>query len=102
MTNTTLISDALYEEYSELLKTMKALEERKDALQTAIMDDMGANGLQQLKTNKATFSITATAKYKYSKVVTTLEEELKELKVTERTNGTATKEENPCLRVQLV
>ena len=91
----------LYESYASVLRKMKALEEEKSTLQASILDDMGANGLQQLKTDDATFSITSTVKYAYTKTVDDIEKTLKERKELEKKEGIATKEENPALRVQL-
>ena len=100
--NTTPISDALYDEYATTLSMIEQLEVRKEQLKASILDEMGGQGLQQMKTEKATFTITATAKYKYSDEIETLENGIKESKKMERENGTATKEETPTLRVQLI
>jgi hypothetical protein len=80
----------LFKEYRDVKDQLKYLEERKEALETAIFDELDADGREDKSTPFGFFKIMGRKTYEYSPKITALQLELSNKKKIEELKGIAT------------
>lgn len=77
------------EEYAQIQLQIKALEAKKEALNTLIVEEMAEEGVTNKETESGQFSLAWRRTWEYSLDTTFLEEQLKSAKKREENDGTA-------------
>lgn len=83
------MSKSVYEEYAELLGMISKLEEKKESLQVAIMNELDDEGTKEKKTELGGFYIMGRTTYEYSPKIRVMADNLKAEKKIEEASGTA-------------
>lgn len=88
-------------EYVKIETEYKALEEKRDALRKAIVEDMIDSKTESIEKPFGTFTVARKRSYEYSKKVEKAVENLKIMKYDEETKGIAKPKETEFLRFTL-
>lgn len=76
-------------EFVKVTSEMKALEEKREALRVAILEDMEAENLNKVESDYGTFSVAQRTSYEYTEAIAKLKEKVKLAELKEQKMGKA-------------
>ena len=91
------MNNQLFEQYAQIKRNMKALEEEESLVKKAIMAELNEDGVEKAETVYGKFTIVPRKTYKYSVKIQSMEENLKIEKFNEVEKGVAKVIEKPYL-----